>query len=198
MEPAAHRHAGRVGHQPRRSSSIIVAVVDTGITLGQPDAHYAALERLGVHQHASSVLEEPGPVGVGMVNPRDLVFTSNNDVLDMDGHSTHVASTIGEDTNNLVGLAGMAFNVKIMPIKVCIGYWETDDSARASTDARASRRRRAVCPDSAIIAGMHFAADAGAKVINLSLGGAEPIPADPGRAHLRGRQGRVRVDRDGQ
>ena len=38
-----------------------------------------------------------------------------------DGHGTHVAGTIGPRTNNSVGVAGMAFNVRIMPVKVVGG-----------------------------------------------------------------------------
>ena len=36
----------------------------------------------------------------------------------MDGYGTYVAGTVGQPTNNNLGGAGMAFNVKIMPVKV--------------------------------------------------------------------------------
>ena len=112
-----------------------------------------------------------------IVNPHDLVFnTATNVVLDMDGHATHVSSTIGEDTNNLLALAGIAFNVQIMPIKVCSGYWESMIQRGIAGTPGFTSVKSAACPDSAIIAGIELAADSGAKVINLSLGGAQPDP----------------------
>src|SRR5437899_2518749 len=56
------------------------------------------------------------------VSPKDFVFW-NGPVLDMVGHGTHVGSTIGEETNNALAEAGIAYNVKIMPVKVCFGSW---------------------------------------------------------------------------
>ncbi|HEV7494644.1 S8 family serine peptidase [Baekduia sp.] len=68
---------------------------------------------------------------------------------DRNGHGTHVASTIAETTNNGTGLTGLAYGASIMPVKVL------DDSGEG---------------DAAVIArGVRFAADHGAKVINLSL-----------------------------
>ena len=51
------------------------------------------------------------------VSPRDFIW-NDTDPLDLDGHGTHVSGTIGQLTNNGVGVAGMAFNVRIMPVKV--------------------------------------------------------------------------------
>ena len=67
------------------------------------------------------------------------------------GHGTHVAGTIAQSTHNGVGVAGVAFKAKIMPIKVL--------SARGSGSV------------SGIANGIRWAADHGAKVINMSLGG---------------------------
>jgi serine protease len=67
------------------------------------------------------------------------------------GHGTHVAGTIAQSTHNGVGVAGVAFHAKIMPIKVL--------SARGSGSV------------SGIAEGIRWAADHGAKVINMSLGG---------------------------
>ena len=50
-------------------------------------------------------------------SPRDFIWDDDLP-LDIDGHGTHVAGTIGQATNNTVGAAGMAFNVRIMPVKV--------------------------------------------------------------------------------
>jgi serine protease len=67
------------------------------------------------------------------------------------GHGTHVAGTIAQSTNNGLGAAGVAFDASLMPVKVLNehGWGTTADVAD----------------------GIRWAADHGAHVINLSLGG---------------------------
>jgi serine protease len=74
-----------------------------------------------------------------------------NDASDDQGHGTHVAGTIAQSTNNAYGVAGIAYKAQIMPIKVL----------SASGGGTISD----------IAEGIKFAADNGAKVINMSLGG---------------------------
>jgi serine protease len=69
---------------------------------------------------------------------------------DDNGHGTHVAGTIAESTNNGEGVAGIAFEAKIMPLKVLSG----SGSGRMSDVAAAIR----------------YAADHKANIINMSLG----------------------------
>jgi subtilisin family serine protease len=162
------------GINPGGSSSVIVAVVDTGITTTSQTLTTPLWNGSAFASTALLFAKSPDLSASRLVNPQDLVFTPNNNVLDLDGHGTHVASTIGEDTNNSLGLAGIAFNVHIMPIKVCTGYWEAMiERGQTSTPGFATGVGTS-CADSAIIEGIELAADAGAKVINLSLGGAEP------------------------
>ena len=78
--------------------------------------------------------------------------------MDLDGHGTHVSGTIGQLTNNGVGVAGMAFNVRIMPVKVISETW--DLIFGAPNDGT----------DDVVARGVRYAADNGAKVINMSLG----------------------------
>jgi serine protease len=74
-----------------------------------------------------------------------------NDASDDQGHGTHVAGTIAQSTNNAYGVAGIAYKAQIMPIKVL----------SASGGGTISD----------IAEGIKFAADNGAKVVNMSLGG---------------------------
>lgn len=77
--------------------------------------------------------------------------TDSPDARDDHGHGTHVAGTIAQTTNNRIGVAGVAPWVKLMPIKVL--------SASGSGSV------------SGIAAGIRWAVDHGAQVINMSLGG---------------------------
>ncbi len=79
-------------------------------------------------------------------------FLANNANADDDhGHGTHVAGTIAQSTNNKLGVAGVAPDVSIMPLKVL--------SAKGSGSV------------AAIAQAIRWAADHGASVINMSLGG---------------------------
>ena len=85
-----------------------------------------------------------------LVNGYDFV-NDDSDPDDEDGHGTHVAGIAAAMTNNNEGVAGMGWNALIMPLKVF------DNSGFAS--------------DSDVAAAIRYAADNGAKIINLSLGG---------------------------
>ena len=78
---------------------------------------------------------------------------ANNDSHpnDDNGHGTHVAGTIAQSTNNNAGTAGIAFESCLMPVKVL------------------NRQGSGSYAD--IADGIRWAADRGADVINLSLGG---------------------------
>jgi len=106
-------------------SGVIVAVLDTGVDTGHPDLKDNLIE------------------GYNFVD-------RNNNVTDLDGHGTIVAGIIAAIANNSIGIAGVAPEVKIMPLKVLTsksGNW--------------------IDLDLAIL----YAVNNGAKVITMSLGG---------------------------
>ena len=70
--------------------------------------------------------------------------------------------------------AGIAYRVKLMPVKVCLGFWELQFVMSASGFRGFLPAEIGGCPTSEIADGIRYAADRGAKVINLSLGGPEP------------------------
>jgi serine protease len=113
---------------------VVVAVIDTGVAY-ESYKKFKAVEDLR---------------GTGFAKGYDFVNDSDH-ANDDHGHGTHVAGTIAQTTNNGIGVAGLAFDAKIMPLKVLnkSGFGTAADIADA----------------------IRFAADEGAKVINMSLGG---------------------------
>ncbi len=144
VEPDLVRHASATVDDPYRSyqwnfdsidvetawdystgSGAVVAVLDTGVKSGP----YDGIANLGS--------------GWDFAN-------GDADPTDDNGHGTHVAGTINQATDNASGVAGIAYDATIMPVKVLDRF----GSGYASD----------------IIDGITWAADNGADVINMSLG----------------------------
>jgi len=128
--PAAWDNALRAGRPGGRG--VVVAVLDTGVA-------YANRGRFR---------RSPDLTGDRFRRGYDFV---GNDAFphDVNGHGTHVASTIAENLGNGVGVTGLAYGAKIMPIRVL-------DRAGEGTSL-------------AIARGIRFAARNGAHIINLSF-----------------------------
>jgi serine protease len=158
---------------PGASSQVIVAVIDSGVayrnavvrfnapafqaTDGVNTFSFPALGQIDVPFAAA-----PDLAGADrFVAPRDFIW-NDNDPLDLDGHGTHVSGTIGQLTNNSQGVAGMAFNVRIMPVKVIDSIW--DDIFGSPFQGT----------DDVVARGVHYAVDNGAKVLNMSIGRTGP------------------------
>ena len=120
-----------------KGKGVVVAVIDTGVAF--------ATSRKGAI--ARDLKETKFVAGRDFVNKDDNPY-------DDQGHGTHVTGTIAQSTNNNEGVAGLAFEATIMPIKVL-------SAAGGGTSADIGE-------------GIRWAADHGAKVINMSLGGPYP------------------------
>ncbi len=158
--------------QPGGRPEIVVAVLDTGVTA-------ASVTRTFRIWTGAAFEDVPMPFAVSddlpaarLVGARDLAFLEpSGPVLDLDGHGTHVAGTIGESTNNLRRLAGMAYNVRVMPIKVCLGYWEILIARAQASITGFPPADVGGCLYSDMADGIYYAADQGARVMNISIGG---------------------------
>ncbi len=130
------------------NASIIVAVVDTGIDYNHPDI-------------TNNIWHNPGEIPDNNIDDDqngyidDTIgwnFTNvSNDPKDGNGHGSHVAGTIAGTTNNGRGISGISWHSQVMAIKGI-----TDDGWGTATD---------------LALGIKYAADNGARVINLSWGG---------------------------
>jgi serine protease len=121
----------------------------SGVTVAVVDTGIA-YENFKDPKSRKSFYKAPDLSGTCFVAGYDFV---NNDTHanDDNSHGTHVAGTVAQTTNNSLGVSGLAFNSCLQPVKV-LG---SNGSGTYSNVAK----------------GIRFAADNGAKVINLSLGG---------------------------
>jgi serine protease len=120
---------------------VVVAVLDTGVA----------------YANRGSFLRSPDFSQYGFVKGYDFV-ARNPYPNDHNGHGTFVAGTIAEATNNGIGVTGLAFGARIMPVRVLDGAGEGDASVIAE--------------------GVRFAVNHGARVINLSLEFSSDVTAD--------------------
>ena len=95
----------------------------------------------------------PAPDLAGRLLPGWNVIEGTDDAADDNGHGTHVAGTVAEAEGNGIAEAGVAPEASILPVKVL------------SADGTGS--------DVDVAAGIVWAADHAARVVNLSLGGSE-------------------------
>jgi subtilisin family serine protease len=130
------------------SATIPIAIVDSGIDFTHPDLSGKLWVNPG--EIAGNGLDDDNNGYVDDVQGWDLV-NADNAPADDNGHGTQVAGIAAASTNNGAGIAGVCWACKIMPVKVM--------------------QASGVANYSDIAAGVLYAAQKGARVINLSLGG---------------------------
>ncbi len=102
----------------------VVAVLDSGV----------AFERYRGFRRAPDLRRST------FVHPWDFVDRDRHP-NDRYGHGTHVTGTIAQATNNALGVAGIAFGVKVMPLKVLNDFGDGDSVAIAKAIRYAARHR---------------------------------------------------------
>ncbi len=125
--------------ETRGDDDVIIAILDTGVDFGHPDLDDKVLSN-----------------GYDFVN-------DDSDPTDDNGHGTLVAGVAAAETNNDEGIAGVAWNCKILPIKVA----DAVGNVNVATE----------------ILGIERAVQSGAHVINLSIAG--PGSSPPERDAIR-------------
>jgi serine protease len=128
---SAWRHLEEVGRPGAKG--VTIAVLDTGV----------AYRSLGEGFRRSP------DFSAGQFLPGYDFVDDDAMPLDENGHGTHVAGTIAEKTNNGVGLAGLAYRAKLVPVRVL------DAQGRGRADA--------------IAQGIRFAISKKVDVINMSF-----------------------------
>lgn len=137
------------------------ALNNTGQTGGGLDADIDAPEAWDIEKGKPTVLIAIVDTGVDYNHPdlssgrvrtdidKDFV-NGDDDAMDDHGHGTYCAGIAAADTNNTLGIAGVCQGCQILPVKVL----DNEGSGTAESVAQ----------------GIHYAAEAGAEIISMSLG----------------------------
>ncbi len=135
-------------------SDVTVAVLDSGIDLYSPElagnlwTNQAEVPGNGLDDDRNGFVDD--------VHGPDVV-NGDGDPADGHGHGTSVASVIGARGDNGIGISGVAWRVRLMPVKVL------GDDGWGTT--------------ATVISGLRYAVAKGARVINISVNGADPSRA---------------------
>ncbi|CAD5910740.1 S8 family serine peptidase [Planktothrix agardhii] len=132
----------------RGNPNLVIGVIDTGVDYNHPDLVGNIWTNPG--EIAGDRIDNDRNGYIDDVRGWDFAYNDNNP-MDVDGHGTHVAGTIAGKGNNGVGVTGVAWNAKIMPLKFL------NDSGSGSLS-------------NAILA-INYATAKGVKLTNNSWGG---------------------------
>ena len=131
-------------HRADAATEVIIAVTDTGIV-----THEDLLNRVP-----------------GFNSADDLAEIDGGNMDDINGHGTHVAGCAAAAGNNGIGVSGMGWNFRIMPIRV-----STASNGGASFEN--------------LLQGVQWAAENGAKVISTSYSGIGNPPIETTGEYVR-------------
>ncbi len=130
-KPSADIKAPSAWEETKGIETVTIAIIDTGVDLLHPDLKNKIIS-----------------------SGRDFI-NNDYDATDDHGHGTMVAGIAAAETNNNEGIAGVAWNCKILPVKVV--------------------DKDGIAPEDKVAEGIRWAVDNGADVINLSMGIDQPV-----------------------
>lgn len=140
-------------NESRGDARVIVALIDSGVDYTHEDLQSALAVNAG--EIPGNYLDDDGNGYVDDVYGWDS-YQKSGDVMDVFNHGTHVAGIIGATVNNRIGIAGLNWNVSIVPVKMFgpRGEATTEGAIRA----------------------LDYAVSRGARIINISWGGSKSSP----------------------
>ena len=155
------------------SHDIIVAVIDSGITATTGTMVYPVWTGSSFQTLSMPYAPNPDLPVSRLVSDKDYIgpLVPGRPHVETDGHATHVSGTIGEATNNSLLVSGMAYNVRIMPVKVCSSFWDRMIFRAQNGITGFDPNSNTSCTFANIAAGIDYAVANGARVMNISLGG---------------------------
>jgi subtilisin family serine protease len=159
-----HIHVFEAWETARADSSIMIAIVDTGIDMVHPDLADAiylnpgesGMDELGRNRKSNGIDDDRN----GLIDDwhgYDFGGTDgykpDNDPTPRHYHGTHVAGIAAARGDNNIGIVGIAYGATLLPVKISDDARDSDPVLTAGFD------------------GIAYAADMGARVINCSWGG---------------------------
>lgn len=136
---------------------VLVAVLDTGIEISHPDLVDSTWQNAGEigtdasgNDKSTNGMDDDGNGYMDDLQGWNMV-SGNKNINDDNGHGTHLAGIIAASVNNAVGIAGVAPNARILPVKVLDGTGYGDYARVAE--------------------GIIYATNMGARIINLGFAG---------------------------
>ncbi|MBX2976714.1 MAG: S8 family serine peptidase, partial [Ignavibacteriaceae bacterium] len=139
-------------------TNIVIGIIDTGVDWDHPDL--AANIWINKNEIPNNGIDDDNNGYIDDIRGWDfggLTGTPDNDPMeDRPDHGTHVAGIASAVTNNGIGVAGLGYNCKIMPVKV-----SRDDTRNSSNQPYVLYGYE----------GIAYAAENGSHVINCSWGG---------------------------
>jgi subtilisin family serine protease len=135
------------------SNDVVVAVVDDGVGVEHPELENRLWVNTG--DMTDDGVDDDSNGYIDDVHGAD-VLDGNWDVGDFGEHGTHVAGTIAAEAGNAIGVSGVAWDARIMSVRVLDENGDGDAAGVAE--------------------GFDYAARNGARIVNASLGGNGPDP----------------------
>lgn len=151
------------------SSSIVIGIVDSGVDWDHPDldgniwSNVNEIAGNGIDDDHNGFIDDIR--GWDSAGNFSCSSPEDNDPMDFSGHGTHVAGIAAAQTDNYengqyIGIAGVCWYCKIMPVKISNNLCESQDSTTSDGLTTAAN----------VAQGVNYAANNGARVINMSLG----------------------------